>query len=630
MAYIKVKWRKDIPKNKEMSASDYEEYLLKDRGTELVENTNNCVAGQAIDTFKNTQAGFSKDTMRGRKNVNVAFEVIHSFSPEESKILSAEKINFMGTELAKRYFPKHEFLVVTHTDTNKTHNHILVNPVNEVTGKRDVTDKKKHLYNLRTIANDISKENNLSIIKETEITKAKKLPEKVKGIQKRGGNSYRLDLFQKADFAKSYATSFDEYVGVLNELSVKTAITDKKITYFYEGHNKGIRGDKLGKSYDKKGLIQNFKNNDERFEKQPQLRRKIRDGISNFKDGKGDSLGVSSSLLLGGGTAQDTKRKNYEAYTKSDRRGDRTPLPSDHFLRNSIIPISEVRKASQSDILEYCKKHKIQTETDEKGKTSLKGKKNISIDGDRWTNSKNKTTGSLIEFVSGHDQTSYLRAISKITNNKNLLLLEQYYGEVKRPYTSFYVPKQKQAKPDLAKLNVKKFLKHHGINENVSEDLFRLKKVQVDKKGSIWFHANDNNNEAIEFSLDSDNKYKSKRHGDTTGPFIKSHKNEKNVTIFPDFLSFLKTKGKKAFDDKRSNAHLVLMGLEEKALHIFLATNSNVKDIEIVEPKNKGQNMNQWNFIDKVKKDLKPYGITVNSLSIDKAIKKKRSLDLDL
>ena len=52
------------------------------------------------------------------------------------------------------------------------------------------------------------------------------------GIRKWGGKSHRLDLFQKADFARSYATSFDEYVGILNELSVKVAITEKKISCF--------------------------------------------------------------------------------------------------------------------------------------------------------------------------------------------------------------------------------------------------------------------------------------------------------------------------------------------------------------------------------------------------------------
>ena len=48
----------------------------------------------------------------------------------------------MGAELAKRYFPDHEFMVVTHTDTNKIHNHILVNPVNERTKKETLLTRK--------------------------------------------------------------------------------------------------------------------------------------------------------------------------------------------------------------------------------------------------------------------------------------------------------------------------------------------------------------------------------------------------------------------------------------------------------------------------------------------------------
>ncbi|MCP4914930.1 MAG: relaxase/mobilization nuclease domain-containing protein [Oligoflexia bacterium] len=628
MAYIKVKWRKDIPKKREMSAQDYEEYLLKDRGTDLVVEGHNCIQGQTIDSFKQMQALTGNNVARGGKGLNIAFEVIHSFSPEESKTLDPQEVNLMGTKLAEKYFPDHDFLVVTHTDTHKTHNHILVNPVNSKTKKRDILDKKEHLYNLRSISDEIAREHGLSVIRETQKDKNKKLPQKVREIQRRGGQSYRLDLFQKADFARAYATSFDEYVGILSELSVNVAITDKNITYFYVGYNKGVRGNKLGKHYDKKGLVQKFKENDSLFLKQPQLRSKIRDRITNYQNGKGDSLGVSSSLLLGGGTAQGLKGKNYEAYTKSNRRGDRTPIPTDHDLRHSIIPISEIRKASNSDILEYCNRHKIKTITNDKGKTVLKGREHIIINDNRWTNTKNKTTGSLIEFVTAHNSTSYLRAISQITDNKNLLLLEKYMGEVKRPYTSFYIPKQKQEKVDLAKLKLKKFLKHHGINEKVSENLFKLKKVQVDAKGSIWFYPEGTDKEAIEFSPES-NGYKSKRHGDKTAPFNSSYKNEKNVTIFSNFLSFLKLKGSKALDPRKSKGELVLMGLEEKALHIFLASNPNIKGIDIVEDNSKSLQKNQWNFIDKLKKDLKPYGITVNQVSFEQALKKKRSLDFD-
>ena len=60
MAYVKIKWRKDQPKKNEMSAKDYEQYLLKDRGTEMVVTTNNCNQGQAIDGFIQTQQYFGK------------------------------------------------------------------------------------------------------------------------------------------------------------------------------------------------------------------------------------------------------------------------------------------------------------------------------------------------------------------------------------------------------------------------------------------------------------------------------------------------------------------------------------------------------------------------------------------
>ncbi len=618
MAYIKVKWRKDIPKNKEMSARDYETYLLKDRGTELVTNGHSSIPGYAIDKFELTQAAFGKNKARRGQSVNIAFEVIHSFSPEESKLLSAEKVNFMGTELAKRYFPNHEFIVVTHTDTNKTHNHILVNPVNEITGKRDIIDKKEHLYNLRAISNDISRENDLSIIKKTDKERERNIPQKVKEIQRRGGKSYRLDLFQKADFARSYATSFDEYVSILHELSINVAITEKNITYHYVGHEKGIRGKKLGTNYDKAGLVEKFKSNDELFLKQPQLRRKIRDGISNFTTGKRNSVGVSSSLLLDGTNAQNSQGKDYGSYTKGNRRGNRTPLPSDSALRDSIVPISEIRKASNSDILEYLKKQNIPFSTNKSGDTVLKGREHIVINGNRWTNTKNKTIGSLIELVSLHDDVSFLGAISKITNNKNLLLLEQYFGEVKRPYKSFYIPKIKKEDPQIARQKLKSFLKSNRIDPKLSDDLFKQKRVQVDAKGSIWFFSNEDPKKAIEYTTDSNQNYKENYHGDKSSPFTHSYKGGKQLKVYTDFLSFLKASGKKA-TAKQSQSSLVLMGLEEKALHIFLATRPNIKNIEFVEPESKEHNKNQWNFIDRQKKTLKPYGISVSSISFEKA-----------
>ena len=513
MAYPKIKWRKDIPRNQGLSARDYEKYLLKDRGSELVADGYNCNPGLAVKQFELIQARYGKNVARGGKNLNVAFEVIHSFNHEESKYLSAEKVNIMGAELAKRYFPDHQFLVVTHTDTSKTHNHILVNPVNEKTGKRDITDKKKHLYNLRSIANDISREHELSVIRQTERKRGKNIPQRVKEIQRRGGKSYRLDLFQKADFARSYATSFDEYVGLLSKLSVHVAITEKTITYYYEGHGKGIRGKRLGSHYDKPGLIEKFKSNDELFLNQPHIRWKIRDDISHFQNGKKASLETSKSRLFIGANAQKSYEKNYESYTKSDRRFNRTPLPSDETLKDSIIPVSEIRRASESDILKYCKRYNIPWVTNPKGEVVLKGREHVVINGNQWTNTKNKTTGSLIELVSLHNDISFLRAISKITGNEHLLLLEQSFGEVKQPYTPFYVPKIARERGETAKAKVRQFFKHNNINKDLVDDLFKQKKVQVDKQGGIWFYPDENQETAIQYTLDSKEGYQAKHYG---------------------------------------------------------------------------------------------------------------------
>ncbi len=274
------------------------------------------------------------------------------------------------------------------------------------------------------------------------------------------------------------------------------------------------------------------------------------------------------------------------------------------MLQGSIIPISEIRRASNSDILEYCKTNNIACKINQKGETVLKGREHVVISGNRWTNTKNKTTGSLIELVSLHEDVSFLGAISKITDNKNLLLLEKYFGEVKRPYKSFYIPKIEKENPKIAKKKIKQFLKHHKINKDLVDDLFKEKKVQVDKKGDIWFYSDENQKEAIQYTLDSDksnktkkqSQYKANHYGnDTPLPFFQSYKNGSRLTVYTDFLDFLRISGKKALNGK-SRGILVLTGLNERTFHIFLSTRPDIKRIEFIKPKDKEQQINQKDF----------------------------------
>ena len=73
MSNVNVGWRKDQPKKSEMTAKDFEKYLLKDRGTEMLVTTINCTQGQAIDEFIQTQRYFGKYSFRDGKPSNIAF-----------------------------------------------------------------------------------------------------------------------------------------------------------------------------------------------------------------------------------------------------------------------------------------------------------------------------------------------------------------------------------------------------------------------------------------------------------------------------------------------------------------------------------------------------------------------------
>ena len=449
-------------------------------------------------------------------------------------------------------------------------------------------------------------------------------------MQRRGGKSYRLDLFQKADFARSYVTSFDEYAGLLSELSVHVAITEKTITYYYEGHGKGIRGKRLGSHYDKPGLIEKFKSNDELFLNQPHIRWKIRDDISHFQNGKKASLETSKSRLFIGANAQKSYEKNYESYTKSDRRFNRTPLPSDETLKDSIIPVNEIRRASESDILKYCKRYNIPWVTNPKGEVVLKGREHVVINGNQWTNTKNKTTGSLIELVSLHDDISFLRAILKITGNEHLLLLEQSFGEVKRPYIPFYVPKIAKERGETAKAKVRQFFKHNNININkdLVDDLFEQKRVQVDKQGGIWFYPDENQETAIQYTLNSKEGYQAKHYGNKEPPFIQPQGNKNRVTVYTDFVDFLRASGKGSLKEKLKSS-LILRGLDEKAFYISLAQMPKLRRLEFVEPEDQEQQKDQMKFVNRQKEKLKLFDISISTISIERSIKKDRGLSID-
>jgi len=90
-----------------------------------------------------------------------AYHFIQSFKPGE---INPEKANEIGREFARRYFKdEYEVLICTHIDKNHCHNHLIVNSVNRVTGKK-FHSSKQDMIKYRVCSDIICNEYGLSTI----------------------------------------------------------------------------------------------------------------------------------------------------------------------------------------------------------------------------------------------------------------------------------------------------------------------------------------------------------------------------------------------------------------------------------------------------------------------------------
>jgi hypothetical protein len=69
-------------------------------------------------------------------------QYIHGVQSFAKGDINPEKANDLGYELANKCYKGHEVLVVTHTDKDHIHNHLIVNTVNYETGKKHHSNKK--------------------------------------------------------------------------------------------------------------------------------------------------------------------------------------------------------------------------------------------------------------------------------------------------------------------------------------------------------------------------------------------------------------------------------------------------------------------------------------------------------
>ncbi len=329
MAYVSIEWAK--------SADSDLKYVLKERGAQDVTDSSGCSIDTAATDFESVRQE------HGKTGGNQALHVVQSFARGDSPRLSPEQFNAMGKKLAEENFPGHQFVVRTHTDKIHIHNHIVVNTVNAETGRK-IENKRVLIDQLRHSSDKLCIEHGLSVINPEAHERGARLPRSVQQMVRAGKKSYIYDLVQKADVAKSIATNFDEYRDTLSGFGIRTVIEAKNISYFYPGKERGKRGSKLGKDYDKSGLVEAFKSNDEKFAKNPTLKAQLLGQYEQIKKYGMPHVPEGASKFLQLWDGKNAAWKDYTQYTRISRREWNGLSRTDRELVSKFVPAEEIKK----------------------------------------------------------------------------------------------------------------------------------------------------------------------------------------------------------------------------------------------------------------------------------------------
>lgn len=198
-------------------------YVAKDektqwRGISLVAG-HNCVPQSSYIEFLTTKKRFHKT--EGRQ----FYHFVQSFA--EGDRLSPQLANAIGVELAEKEFPDFEVLVATHIDTGHLHNHLIVNSVSCVDGRK-LHQNSADLQHHRDVNDQICQAHGRSVLPKSQKRSRKK--SMTPGEYQSGlhGTSWKLDLIYAINEALEYAGDRKSFITNMEQEGYQVVWTDRR------------------------------------------------------------------------------------------------------------------------------------------------------------------------------------------------------------------------------------------------------------------------------------------------------------------------------------------------------------------------------------------------------------------
>ncbi|MED4455642.1 relaxase/mobilization nuclease domain-containing protein [Metabacillus fastidiosus] len=172
--------------------------------------------------------------------------IIQSFDSDDN--LTPEQAHQYGVELAENYFKgKHQYAVITHTETDNLHNHIIFNSINFQDLKMFDSSRQHSLYDLRRENDKVSKEHGLSII-ENEGKKKDKYLAFNEYVSRAKKKSFKGNLEEVIDNHIQKASTFEEFLQLMDQQGYEGK-QGKYLAFKNPKSNKFMRTKTLGINY---------------------------------------------------------------------------------------------------------------------------------------------------------------------------------------------------------------------------------------------------------------------------------------------------------------------------------------------------------------------------------------------
>ena len=192
----------------------------------------------------------------GKTDGVLGYHFIQSFAPGE---VTPEQAHAIGTEFSRQLFgTDFEVVIGTHLDKQHLHNHIVINSVSCVDGRKYHSDPAGYYNKVRAISDTICREQNLSVI----VPKGKGKHYAEWAAEQKGQPTIRGMIRKDIDSIIAEAYTFQTFLMLLQKKGyvVKHGPNRKYTTVQPLGAKRAIRLDSLGDGYTEEAIKQRLIN----------------------------------------------------------------------------------------------------------------------------------------------------------------------------------------------------------------------------------------------------------------------------------------------------------------------------------------------------------------------------------